>query len=55
MVVPALLFLPVIGGGEGARGWGIPMATDIAFALGSLAALGRRVPSSLVTSCSGWR
>ncbi len=36
MVVPALLYLAVNAGGEGARGWGIPMATDTAFALGVL-------------------
>jgi NhaA family Na+:H+ antiporter len=53
MVVPALIFLAVVGGGEGARGWGIPMATDVAFALGALAALGRRVPSGLVAFLLG--
>jgi Na+:H+ antiporter, NhaA family len=53
MVVPAVIFLAVIAGGEGARGWGIPMATDVAFALGALAALGSRVPSGLVAFLLG--
>jgi NhaA family Na+:H+ antiporter len=47
MVVPALIFLAFNLGGEAARGWGIPMATDIAFAVGLVAVLGRRVQPSL--------
>ena len=46
IVVPALIYLAVAGGGEPARGWGIPMATDAAFAIGALAVLGERVPVS---------
>jgi len=47
MAVPALVFLVVTLGRGGARGWGIPMATDIAFAVGILAVVGPRVPPSL--------
>jgi Na+:H+ antiporter, NhaA family len=53
MVVPALIFLGVTGGGPEANGWGIPMATDVAFALGALAALGRRVPVALMAFLLG--
>ncbi len=47
MVVPAAVFLLLQGGGSAARGWGIPMATDIAFVVGCLAVLGPRVPRIL--------
>jgi NhaA family Na+:H+ antiporter len=47
MLVPAALYLAFNQGGEGANGWGIPMATDIAFALGILMLAGKNVPMSL--------
>ena len=47
MVVPALLYTAVTFGTDRVVGWGVPMATDIAFALGVLALLGSRAPLAL--------
>jgi NhaA family Na+:H+ antiporter len=47
MIVPAGLYLALQAGEAGARGWGIPMATDIAFVVGCMAVLGPRVPHML--------
>lgn len=49
MLVPALIYLTLNPAGEAARGWGIPMATDIAFAIGALVLLASRVPKALIT------
>jgi NhaA family Na+:H+ antiporter len=49
MVAPALCFYALNQQGGAVDGWGIPMATDIAFAIGVLALLGTRIPKSLVT------
>jgi NhaA family Na+:H+ antiporter len=47
MVIPAVLYLAVNLGTDTTRGWGVPMATDIAFAVGVLNLLGKRVPHPL--------
>jgi len=47
MVVPAAIYVALNAGGEGSSGWGIPMATDIAFALGVLTLAARSAPASL--------
>ena len=49
MVVPALIYYLINPDGDAASGWGIPMATDIAFAVGALALLANRVPKALIT------
>ena len=49
MLFPALIYLTLNVGESSANGWGIPMATDIAFAISALVLLGKRVPTALVT------
>ena len=54
MAAPALIFVALAGGGEAVQGWGIPMATDTAFALGALALLARRrLPAALTALLLG--
>ena len=47
MLLPSLIFFMFTRGTSAVKGWGIPMATDIAFALGAIAVLGRRLPLGL--------
>ena len=47
MAGPAAIYLLLNGGGPHSRGWGIPVATDIAFSVGVLVLLGKRIPSGL--------
>jgi NhaA family Na+:H+ antiporter len=49
MIIPALIYAAINPDGDAMRGWGIPMATDIAFALGVVALLAGRVPKALIT------
>ncbi len=49
MLVPVLIYVSINPEGHTLDGWGVPMATDIAFALGTLALLGNRIPKNLLT------
>lgn len=49
MAVPAMIFYALNPEGDASRGWGIAMATDIAFAVGALVLLGNKVPKTLIT------
>ncbi|MCF8057443.1 MAG: Na+/H+ antiporter NhaA [Desulfocapsa sp.] len=48
MLIPALIYAAINSGSDAIAGWGVPMATDIAFAMGVLALLGKRIPRSLI-------
>lgn len=47
MLIPALIYISFNAGGDHLKGWGVPMATDIAYSLGIIALLGKRVPMPL--------
>ena len=49
MLIPAIIYLFINYGGDAQRGWAIPMATDIAFAVGILVILGKRIPKALMS------
>ncbi|MBQ0797786.1 MAG: Na+/H+ antiporter NhaA [Porticoccaceae bacterium] len=49
MLIPVLFYIAINPEGHAFDGWGVPMATDIAFALGALALLGDKVPKNLLT------
>ena len=49
MTIPALIYIAINPSGHTFDGWGVPMATDIAFALGVLALLGNRIPTALLS------
>ncbi len=47
MIVPVIIFFAIVGGGDAREGWAIPMATDIAIAVGVVTLVGSRVPAGL--------
>jgi Na+:H+ antiporter, NhaA family len=49
MLIPAIIYIVINYGGDAQRGWAIPMATDIAFAVGILVILGKRIPRTLMS------
>ena len=55
MLAPAAVYLALAGGPASRAGWGVPTATDIAFAVGALTLLGERVPAALRVLLPRWR
>jgi NhaA family Na+:H+ antiporter len=47
VIAPAIIYVAITGSGEALRGWAVPTATDIAFAVGILALLGRAIPGNI--------